>query len=361
MPCSDTCRQRSINKLVTAEGHFDAIKREWFPGSLGKGFLAAVACALLSSPVVLRAQSYQTQVAPATNSIASNAQCDTAKAEPQQESAGDSKPQLSDATRAGVEDQDVSQSGSDTTKRNLRLPASAASDSAADPQTPQCKGKDDDAEHWRPKEPSMSANPAAASEIKATGPLVSLQDGKITVNSRDAKLGEILEAIERLTGITVDIPPVGADERIFDSVGPVPVREALVKLLDGTKFNYIIVSSAQDPQAVKKLILSAQTNTPSITASTASPQSTEEASGPALYGGSGYSNDTTASNDPPPTPQPLETPAAAKAALGLPANFNLQQAAAAAGKTPGQMLDELQKRQIQQMDDQLAQTPSAQQ
>lgn len=361
MPRSETRRQRSINNIVTVREHFDAIKCAWFSIRMGKCFFAALVCVFLSSPSLLRAQSYQTRVASATNSTPSNAQCDAAKAESQKQSAESSKQQPSDAAPAGVEDQEISQGGSDTTKRNLRLPASATSDSAADPQTPQCKGKDDDAEHWRPKEPSMSANPAASSEVKATAPLVSLQDGKITINSRDAKLGEILEAIERLTGITVDIPPAGADERIFDNVGPMLVREALVKLLDGTKFNYIIVSSAQDPQAVKKLILSTQTNTPPITASTPSPQNTEEASGPALYGGSGYNNDTTASNDPPPTPQPIETPAAAKAALGLPANFNLQQAAAAAGKTPGQMLDELQKRQIQQLDDQLSQNPPAQQ
>jgi hypothetical protein len=38
--------------------------------------------------------------------------------------------------------------------------------------------------------------------------------------------------------------------------------------------------------------------------------------------------------------------------IGIPAGFNVQQAATASGKTPGQILDELQKQQMQALDSQ---------
>jgi len=357
MPQSELVPARKINNMVTVEERFDGGKSRQFSIDIEKCLLAVTVFALFLSAAPSRGQSYTTQVTPSKVTAAPAAQCDTAEGQAQKSSANSSEAQSVEVARPGAEAQEDSQSSQGPTKRNLRLSGSASSDPAADPQTPQCKGKEDDAEHWRPKDPSMSANPAAASEVKAPAPLVSLKDGNITVAARDARLGEILEAIQRLTGIAVDIPAEGSEERIFDSVGPAPVREALVKLLDGTKFNYVIVSSTQDPRTVKRLILTAQTGGAPIPHAGGGAQGEEQAqAGPSLYGGSGFSNDESANNEPPATSQtqPIDPPAATKAAIGLPANFNLQQAAAAAGKTPGQMLDELQKRQIQQMDDQLA-------
>jgi hypothetical protein len=355
MPRSELVPPHKINDIVTVEERFDGNKYMQFPVDVEKCLLVITVCVVFLSATPSQGQSYTTQATPSKVTATSAAQCDTAEGQAQKASANGSETQSAEVARPGAEAQEDSQSSLEPTKRNLRLTGSASSDPAADPQTPQCKGKEDDAEHWHPKDPSMSANPAPASEVKATSPLVSLKDGNITVAARDARLGEILEAIQRLTGIVVDIPAEGSDERIFDSVGPAPVREALVKLLDGTKFNYVIVSSTQDPRTVKRLILTAQTSGAPIPHAGGAQGEEQAQAGPSLYGGSGFSNDETASNEPAANqPQPIDPPAATKAAIGLPANFNLQQAAAAAGKTPAQMLDELQKRQIQQLDDQLA-------
>lgn len=356
MPQSELVPPDKINKMVTVEERFDGSKYVQFPVDVEKYLLAITVCIVFLSAASSRGQSYTTQVTPSKVTATPTAQCDTAEGQAQKASANSSEAQSAEVAHPGAEAQEDPQSSLGPTKRNLRLTGSASSDPAADPQTPQCKGKEDDAEHWRPKDPSMSASPAAAPEVKATSPLVTLKDGNITVAARDARLGEILEAIQRLTGIAVDIPAEGSEERIFDGIGPAPVREALVKLLDGTKFNYVIVSSTQDPRTVKRLILTAQTGgAPIPHAGGVQPEEQAEAN-PSLYGGAGFNNDANASNEPAAVSQsqPIDPPAATKASIGLPANFNLQQAAAAAGKTPAQMLDELQKRQIQQLDDQLA-------
>lgn len=340
MSRSSISSQTASNNSVTMEDPFEAVKSECDSERVEGCIPRMALCLLLLAPTLLTAQANKNQQgAAAANSPV--AQCDPAQT-PQKDVATASGTRSLDGERSGTDGQMVSQSNGDSTKRNLRLTGSAASDPVADPQPPQCRGKDDDAEHWRPKDPSMSATPAAASEVDKKPPLASLNDGKLTITAHDAPLGEVLEAIQRLTGIAADIPPGGAEQRIFDNVGPAPVREVLVKLLDGTNLNYVIVSSAQDPRVVKKLILTAQTTASQPVQQLSAREAGEQADGPTLYG-AGFSNDAAQTVEPNPP------------ANGIPTNVNIQQAAAAENKTPGQILDELQKKQIKQLEDQAAQ------
>jgi hypothetical protein len=138
--------------------------------------------------------------------------------------------------------------------------------------------------------------------------------------------------------------------RIFDHVGPSPLREALVELLYGSGFNYIIKASSQDPQIVTGLILSAQAHGASAgTTQQASEPLAEQADAPTAYGVAGFRNE-----GPPEIiqPTPVATNPGAASVPGIPPGFNVQKAAAASGKTPGQILDELQKQQLQALDDQ---------
>jgi hypothetical protein len=179
-----------------------------------------------------------------------------------------------------------------------------------------------------------------------TAPIVSYSDGELKVVGHGARLGKILETIKALTGITLDLPADGADIQIFDDVGPAPVRKALIQLLDGSKLNYVILGSSETPQRVRQLILTAQTSTmPASTLGSASGSPIEQAKGPTLYG-EGFGEVS-------PQPEPVQ-PAINPAAIAnaIPVNVNIQKEAAASGKTPGQILDELQKKQLQQLDDQ---------
>lgn len=55
-------------------------------------------------------------------------------------------------------------------------------------------------------------------------------------------------------GGDLDIPPQ-ADERVVARLGPGPAREVVRSLLAGSRFDYVIVGSDTDPNAVVKLLL----------------------------------------------------------------------------------------------------------
>jgi len=200
--------------------------------------------------------------------------------------------------------------------------------------------------------------PASAPPVPAPppGPVVTFNNGELTVEPHEASLREVIEAIRKRAGISVEYPPEEMNERVFGSVGPTPLREALMKLLYGSGFNYIIQTSYDDPQQVRRLILSAQNHggaPPVLVAGARSVASQNQE--PALYGAAGFSGDESAEAAPvsPPVP-PTRQPRDGASVTGVPSGFNLQQAAAEAHKTPGQLLDEMQKRQLELLD---AQTP----
>ena len=51
-------------------------------------------------------------------------------------------------------------------------------------------------------------------------------------------------------------PPLAAQEQVIVNTGLLPVRDALTSLLNGSRFNFIIVGADNDPSKVKSVILS---------------------------------------------------------------------------------------------------------
>jgi hypothetical protein len=65
----------------------------------------------------------------------------------------------------------------------------------------------------------------------------------------------------------IDIPPGSGQERIFEHTGPAPANDVLERLLNGSPFNFIIVSSPQHPNQPAEVLLSLHgpdTETPSV-------------------------------------------------------------------------------------------------
>jgi hypothetical protein len=224
--------------------------------------------------------------------------------------------------------------------------------------TPQCKKPEGAPKSVAPRGSTLGLDSVVAPKVTVTpstgaAPVVSYANGELTVVAHNRPLSEILDAIHNLTGMSIELPPSGPDEqRFYQTIGPAPLGEALARLLDGTPFNYVL-SSSKDP-SLSKLILTARASSPHPGRSGVIPPSTEEAAGPSLYGGPGFSVDEGVS--------PAVANAVANAPPnGIPANFDVKQAAAASQKTPGQILDELQKQQLQQLDQQSSQQPPPQQ
>lgn len=255
-------------------------------------------------------------------------------------------PSQTSANRGSAESQSAAEGGTD----RLKLSTNAAQDSQ-DPQGQFCKRERSGQNSLRP---SVTADQSDAASEPAqpvtTPPIAQLKDGKLTIRANGQDFAAVLESVRSVTGVTVDMPSGIDSEPVFLNMGPVSITDALVALMDGSDYNYIIVGSDKDPQLVKRLILTRRTSTaPAMLVA-----STQGAAGgqPSLYGGQGAEADAEAEASEPPPPavptQPTVVPSS------VPTGINIQQLAAQSNKTPGQILDELQKRQQQVLDDQAA-------
>jgi hypothetical protein len=91
---------------------------------------------------------------------------------------------------------------------------------------------------------------------------VSFQDGLLTISSNKANLSEVLFAVHQRTGAEIAIPAGAEQEMVAAELGPAPAPEVLAHLLNGSKFNFLILSSSIDPRALDRVILSPRAEGP---------------------------------------------------------------------------------------------------
>jgi hypothetical protein len=94
-------------------------------------------------------------------------------------------------------------------------------------------------------------------QIPPAPPHVSYQHGLLTIVAQNSTLAAILFDVRKLTGASIDVPP-NATERVVTRLGPGPVRDVLAGLLNGTRFNYVMIGSPKDPAALSALLLTAK-------------------------------------------------------------------------------------------------------
>ncbi len=85
---------------------------------------------------------------------------------------------------------------------------------------------------------------------------VSFSNGLLTVHSNKATLSEVLFAVQQRTGADIAIAAGAEQEKVVVDLGPAPAPEVLAQLLNGSKFNFLILSDANDPRQLDKVILS---------------------------------------------------------------------------------------------------------
>ncbi|MGA8431378.1 MAG: AMIN domain-containing protein [Candidatus Sulfotelmatobacter sp.] len=85
---------------------------------------------------------------------------------------------------------------------------------------------------------------------------VTFRNGLLTIKSSKASLSEILNAVHQRTGADVTLSAGAEQEKVAADIGPAPAPEVLTRLLNGSKFNYLILSAANDPHVLDKVILS---------------------------------------------------------------------------------------------------------
>jgi hypothetical protein len=110
-----------------------------------------------------------------------------------------------------------------------------------------------------PPLPSGPMSQMPMDQIPATPAKVSFQNGLLEITAQNSNLGEILRDVRTLTGAAIEIPQgPGANERVVTHLGPGAPRDVLAGLLNGSSFNYVMLGSSSDPNAVASVIISAK-------------------------------------------------------------------------------------------------------
>jgi hypothetical protein len=196
--------------------------------------------------------------------------------------------------------------------------------------------------------------------IASVPPQVTYQNGLLTIVAANSTLSDILRAVKKQTGADIEVP--SANDRVVTHLGPGSAREVMADLLNGSRFNYVLLGSAQDTNLLTRVVLVAKTGTEG--ASPVNAQIQQQQPGPMQAGN--------IQPQPPPEEQ-AEAAEGAEVAEDNPDDNPDQQAADAEQqqaeqanpapdqqgvKTPQQMLQEMQQRQLQmQQQQQQGQVP----
>jgi hypothetical protein len=177
--------------------------------------------------------------------------------------------------------------------------------------------------------------------IPAVAPQVSYENGMLTISAPNSTLGDILRAVRKNTAADIDVP-ANANERVVTRLGPGPAREVIAELLNGSRFNYILLGSPEDPSGLVRVVLVAksgpETPAPEPGAGDKNAASAKPANPAAQAADTDAADDTMVDDTPEPAPAPAEAEQPATApAPGQPGV-----------KTPQQLLQEMQQRQLQQ-------------
>jgi hypothetical protein len=108
-----------------------------------------------------------------------------------------------------------------------------------------------------PPMPSGPLTQMPMDQIPPTPAKVTFEAGLLTISAQNSTLGEILRDVRKLTGASIEIPPGsnGGNERVVTHLGPGAPRDVLAVLLNGSSFNYVMIGSNSDPNAVSTVVL----------------------------------------------------------------------------------------------------------
>jgi len=100
-----------------------------------------------------------------------------------------------------------------------------------------------------------SAAPIATEPTAAPAAKVTYKDGLLAISAENVSLADVLHEVSAKTGATIDFPNGSASEPVFTNIGPGPVRDILATLLNGTKFNYVMLGSENSSNSLEKIVL----------------------------------------------------------------------------------------------------------
>jgi hypothetical protein len=206
----------------------------------------------------------------------------------------------------------------------------------------------------KPQLPPLASGPTGPVQaipldsIAPVPPQVSYRDSQLTIIAANSTLGDILRAVRKQTGAEIEIP--AATERVVTHLGPGPARDVIAELLNGSRFNYVLLGSPADSTVLSRVVLVAKSGPENVAPNNPNPGIAEQAQ-PGIAqrsGGPGaaqFPQVAGEGNDPEGTDNNNADDAADQAAA------EAEQPPASPDqpgvKTPQQMLQEMQQRQLQ--------------
>ena len=88
-------------------------------------------------------------------------------------------------------------------------------------------------------------------------PVVTYENGRLTIVAKNSTLEEVLRVVASKTGAVIDAPEDNT-ERVVAQIGPGAARDVIASLLNGSHFNYVMVGTEANPSAVARVILTAK-------------------------------------------------------------------------------------------------------
>src|SRR5450432_614322 len=85
---------------------------------------------------------------------------------------------------------------------------------------------------------------------------VGVRSNLISIRAQGATLAEVLYEIHRRTGADIAIPAGAEQERVVVNIPSAPGRDVIASLLNGSRFNYIVMGTDTDPGGFRNLLLS---------------------------------------------------------------------------------------------------------
>jgi len=208
--------------------------------------------------------------------------------------------------------------------------------------------------------PQTPTPPPTLEQQPPVAPQVSYLNGQLTIDSQNATLSQVLRSVQTQTGASIDIPPGAGSERVVARLGPGKPKDVLSALLNGSKFNYVILGEPNNSGGVQKVILLAKSSSAGEPA-------------PVMTGQNNFrAPPSSQAVEPPEDEYPQNEPDSEVQLVpgqpGMPGGEGMQSDAAntpsqfaPGSRTPEQMLQELQRMQLQQQQLQQQLNPSNQQ
>ena len=104
---------------------------------------------------------------------------------------------------------------------------------------------------------------AVARQLESSKPplQVSYENGLLSIHANKATLSDVLYAVQQKTGAELSIAPGADQEQVVAEIAPGAASEVLARLLNGSKFNFLIMGAPNDPRQISRVILTSRGET----------------------------------------------------------------------------------------------------